>query len=149
MLVGPKRPFPAQMSRPGRTGSSRTVGGGLYGAPVFAQSGRLPHPGSFETAPIRCEYKQFQVFFRARMAHAGPALVGNQQTLAIRNLTGSGANRILNRKDCESILRGIYRVRDDDQPTPESRGRCRRAGLACPKIAAASPSRWSYDQGEF
>jgi hypothetical protein len=35
MLAGQSRPFPAQMSRPGRTGPSRTVGGLIRERPVF------------------------------------------------------------------------------------------------------------------
>jgi hypothetical protein len=53
MLTGPKRAvFGPKMSRPGRTGSSRTVGAAYTGAAGFRQSFAMPHLRFFETAQL-------------------------------------------------------------------------------------------------
>jgi hypothetical protein len=67
----------------------------------------VPKPGSGTLGHIRisskprnsCEYVSVRGVFQGK--HGGTpacALDREQRTLAIRNLTGSGANRILNRK---------------------------------------------------
>ncbi len=49
MLAGPKRAGSAPMSRPGRTGPSRTVGAAYKGATCFRQSGRARRVRAPET----------------------------------------------------------------------------------------------------
>jgi hypothetical protein len=51
MLADPKPGhFRPKSSRPGRTGSSRTVGAAYTGATRFRQCFQVPQPGFFETA---------------------------------------------------------------------------------------------------
>jgi len=65
MLAGQSGPFPAQKSRPGRTGSPRTIGAAYTGATRFRQSGRLPPfaaSAPFETAQFARIYQCLRGF---------------------------------------------------------------------------------------
>src|SRR3981189_3288973 len=137
MLAGPKvGRFRPKKSRPGRTGSSRTIGAAYTGATRFRQCWGAPHPKPFETAQFARIY-QFRRCFSLRgwrlaipsaMADFGQLLnrrtrgfpdsvarirCGTRRTLSNCNWTGSGEKRIL-----EPTKAAIVSV-TEDQPTPE------------------------------
>src|SRR5712672_587008 len=108
MLVGPKRAISGPNEPPR---SDRVIADswrGLYGSDPFSSIWPLATSGFLRNGAIRENISKLAVFFRARMAARRLAhYIGNRRTLAIRNLTGSGAKRILNRKAAKQIRRHI------------------------------------------
>src|ERR1700681_1261822 len=89
MPAGPKRGhLRPQMSRPGQTGPSRTIARLIRERPVSVNVARCRNRGSLKRRNWR-EYICFRGVFTGKTA----TNLGrwNRQTLAIRNLTGSGA----------------------------------------------------------
>jgi hypothetical protein len=98
MLAGPKRAVSGpDRAAPGRTGSSRTVGGLISERPVFVNvaNGRDPGPQIGRNWP---EYIRFRGVFQASKdsgASRGSLDAAPGKTLAIRNLTAPEPGCIL------------------------------------------------------
>ena len=99
MLAGPKRPFPAQMSRPGRDRAIADNWRGLYGSDRFSSMLRGAAIGAgggpFETAQLARNIMRFGGVFedatrRTLQALARSCAPGTGTTLSNCNLTGSG-----------------------------------------------------------
>src|SRR5882762_6538892 len=93
MLVGPKRAVSGPNEPPR---SDRVIADswrGLYGSDLFPSMLRGTAFGLLRNGAIRTNILISGVFFRVRMA--APRSIQNRRTLAIGNLTGSGANPIL------------------------------------------------------